>query len=394
MSPRCCALLIRHTLVSILALLVLAACNDGERFRVVLDRAQQQNLDYDSITGVDSIALAAAYFDSHGTPNEQMFAHYLLGCAYRDMGEAPAALQSYQEAVDCADTTSSDCDYRRLMSIYGQMADIFHAQNLPEDELEICDKYGQLALKIQDTLLYIRNLELYVKPYFLLGDTVSMLRSLKQAQQLYINHGYYQEADAIYPVIIFIYIERDSLQKAKELMDIFESRSGLFDSEGNLSKGRGRHDELKGLFYLKNHQLDSAEVRFRRLLLENSVSSNAEAYKGLLAVYKEKADVDSMNKYVVLFEKAVCKERDDIRTHAIHQMHSLYNYHRFLEKANAESRKAAQVKYYLILSMFLIAVIIFIAIIIVLNLTHKKRMREEEADALRRDYMNAVEKRN
>lgn len=30
----------------------------------------------------------AAYYDSHGNTNEQMEAHYLLGCAYRDMGES------------------------------------------------------------------------------------------------------------------------------------------------------------------------------------------------------------------------------------------------------------------------------------------------------------------
>ena len=32
------------------------------------------------------------YYDRHGNANERMRAHYLLGCAYRDMGEAPAAL--------------------------------------------------------------------------------------------------------------------------------------------------------------------------------------------------------------------------------------------------------------------------------------------------------------
>ena len=31
----------------------------------------------------------ADYYDHHGPPNERMEAHYLLGCVYRDMGEAP-----------------------------------------------------------------------------------------------------------------------------------------------------------------------------------------------------------------------------------------------------------------------------------------------------------------
>ena len=110
-------------------LLTLVGCTTETRraqMRHVLDRAQQQNLDYDSITDVDSIALAAAFFDRHGTPNEQMRAYYLLGCAYRDMGEAPAALDLYHEAADRADTASQDCDFAQLSRVYGQSAKIFY----------------------------------------------------------------------------------------------------------------------------------------------------------------------------------------------------------------------------------------------------------------------------
>jgi lipopolysaccharide biosynthesis regulator YciM len=48
----------------------------------------------------------ADYYDRNGTANERMEAHYLLGCVYRDLGDAPRALTSYNNAVDCADTTA------------------------------------------------------------------------------------------------------------------------------------------------------------------------------------------------------------------------------------------------------------------------------------------------
>ena len=69
------------------------------------------------------------YFDDHGTPNDQMLAHYLLGRAYHEHGEAPMALQCYQEATERADTTATDCDYKQLSRVYGQMADIFYYQH-------------------------------------------------------------------------------------------------------------------------------------------------------------------------------------------------------------------------------------------------------------------------
>ena len=45
------------------------------------------------------------YYDSKGAPNEKMEAHYLLGCIYRDMNEAPKAMQCYQDAVESVDTS-------------------------------------------------------------------------------------------------------------------------------------------------------------------------------------------------------------------------------------------------------------------------------------------------
>ena len=58
------------------------------------------------------------YFDQNGTSNERMTAHYLLGRAYTDMGEAPMALRSYQDAVECADTMAMDCDFYMLCSAH------------------------------------------------------------------------------------------------------------------------------------------------------------------------------------------------------------------------------------------------------------------------------------
>jgi tetratricopeptide (TPR) repeat protein len=73
------------------------------------------------------------YFDRHGSANDRMMAHYLKGRVHHDMGESPQALECYQRAAEQADTTRSDCDLYTLYAVYGQMANLFHAQYLPED---------------------------------------------------------------------------------------------------------------------------------------------------------------------------------------------------------------------------------------------------------------------
>ena len=54
--------------------------------------ADAANKCYDTLPSDSILQEVADFYDRHGTPNEQIRAHYLLGCVYRDMGEAPQAL--------------------------------------------------------------------------------------------------------------------------------------------------------------------------------------------------------------------------------------------------------------------------------------------------------------
>ena len=275
---------------------------------------------YDTLPSDTILQEVADYYDRHGTPNEQVRAHYLLGCTYRDMGEAPQALNCYQTAVSCADTTSSDCNYRLLMSVYGQMEELFYKQNLPQDLLEVSNKYSQFALLIQDTLKYIRNLELQTKAYDLMGDTLKMQESIKTAQKLYKAHGYIEQSTSGNGTLAYIAIIRGELSEAKELMDEYESKSGLFDSEGNIIKGREGYYYTKGMYYQSQGKLDSAEYYMRKML---NTSNDVDAYRGLLSVYRERNDKDSLVKYVQLYEKAIDAYSNYLQIETVGQMSSM-----------------------------------------------------------------------
>lgn len=118
----------KYLVTLLLTLLLLLSCTDGERMRRELAGLQARN-QADSLLTDDSLALALCdYFDRHGTANEKMLAHYLLGRTYADMGEAPAALDAFHQAAECADTTAVDCDYSLLARIHGQTANLFYYQ--------------------------------------------------------------------------------------------------------------------------------------------------------------------------------------------------------------------------------------------------------------------------
>ena len=76
----------------------------------------------------------------------------MLGCAYRDMGEAPAAIHYYTIATEKADTAHADsATYATLFRVYGQMAMIYEQQNMPEGELTALSDFCRYAQLARDT---------------------------------------------------------------------------------------------------------------------------------------------------------------------------------------------------------------------------------------------------
>ena len=162
----------RHLPIAIcLVLASVVACSNGDEMRRQLSELQASN-QADSLMTDDSLALTLCeYFDSYGTPNEQMLAHYLLGRTYADMGEAPQALDEYHHAADCADTTAVDCDYRLLAKIHAQTANLFSNQMMPQEmlaELRLMENYSQ---KCNDSIYQALALEWQHSAYEMLGDT-------------------------------------------------------------------------------------------------------------------------------------------------------------------------------------------------------------------------------
>ena len=89
----------RNLLNIVVTTVILTACVGGGKERAILNEADSLNRNYIPLTSDSLLKEATAYFDSHGTPNERLRAHYLLGCAYRDMGESPRAIETWHDAV-------------------------------------------------------------------------------------------------------------------------------------------------------------------------------------------------------------------------------------------------------------------------------------------------------
>lgn len=187
----------------------------------------------------DSAAqVLARYFDEPWhRRNDRVLAHYLLGRAHADMGEAPQAIEDYQTAIECADTTDEDCDFRILRNVYGQMAEVFHAQNLPEDELEAQMMFNKYSWVIGDTLFTIVGYQSLEGPYYLLGEYDSVLAVNKKAREQFLTNGYQDLSARTLMTPIYLYIEEQEYEKAKQGIDIVRSEANIFNEDGTLKPG-------------------------------------------------------------------------------------------------------------------------------------------------------------
>ena len=374
----------KHLLTVIAILLAFACCTteaDRNRMSALLDRADSMNRAYIPMTdGIDSLILEATrFYDHHGTANEQMWAHYLLGCAYRDMGEAPAALQSYQDAVDHADTLSTDCDYAQLARVYAQMAQIFYEQGLYREQLTSDQMSEKYAWKGKDTLAALMSYEQESQAYRNLNMPDSLLYICKHASQLYRKYGYITYAASTLGYTLSELVYRKEFDKARKYMQIYESESGFFDSLGNIQKGREIYYRIKGLYFLHTNVLDSAEYYFSKELRDGKDFDNQHSGAlGLSELYQVSRKPDSVAKYC-LYAYAMSDSLNAHRsTKEIERIQGMYDYSRHQEIAHQEQKKANQRTIVIWICVGLIIVGCLLTIIIIRELTRKKKMAEQK----------------
>jgi tetratricopeptide (TPR) repeat protein len=318
-----------------LLLLLLAACGEShEQMLRQLTELERMNR-ADSVMHNDTLAEhLVRYFDRHGDANERMRAHYILGRTYADMGEAPAALNAYLDAADCADTTAIDCDYHTLSRVYGQMADVFYWQNLMDDYLNACDKSADYAWRDCDTMQALNEeahkpsaynrLKLYDK---VIADFDVLFNQFCKFYGLATAAKY-----CILPVNALL--EKGEYEKAGEYLSIVEQKSGYFDSLGNIEKGREGFYYYKGRYFMAIGQPDSAEYYFRKELSNGTDAMNQNmGALGLSRLFMKVHRPDSAAKYALYSYEMMDSVYSQMATAEVERTAAMYNYSRHQQHA-------------------------------------------------------------
>ena len=368
----------KHLLTVILLLLSLSCCtSEGEksRMRAGLDSLNQRNRNDLPFTTTD-VQPYVDFFDKHGTPNDRLLAHYLMGRAYHEQGEAPMALEQYQKAAESADTISADCDYYTMTAIYGQMADLYHLEFLPSDELHALRQVEHFAKLDKDTFSSIMAYKLRMRPYWLTNDIDSVIIIAQRAMRMFEEKGYGKSAIRVLPTLINICLDRSQYNEAADMLDDYRQKSELFDSNGEIAKGYEMYYYQEGRHQLHLQQLDSAEVCFRKAI---DAGFREAGYRGLLSLYKEKRCIDSVFKYALLYTAANDSASRHESSHMVHQISSMYDYQRNERIAMEKSAEADRLFLLLIIYTALGVIIVVMAYIFY---QRKRQQVSSEIEAL------------
>ena len=291
-----------HRILALCCLLLAVGCADRkEQMMARLAELERQNI-ADSLMTNDSLAKAlVAYFDDHGTPNERLRAHYILGRTYADLGEAPAAIDAYLDAAACADTTAADCDYHTLSRVYGQMANVFYGQNLMQESLDASDNAVQYAWKDCDTLQALGEQALQLTAYEHLQMYTRVASRFDSLFTSLTRFGGIQFAAKYCMLPVFSLHQTGDYAKAHHYIRIYELHSGYYDSEkDSIEDGREVYYYHKGMNFLYAQQYDSAELCFRKELSQGKDFNNQNAAsKGLALLFSANSLPDSAAKYAL-----------------------------------------------------------------------------------------------
>jgi hypothetical protein len=220
--------------------------------------------------------------------------------------------------------------------------------------------------------------------YILLNKNDSAEIILKSALKQYWDNGYTQEALLYSRLLLHLYVQQpDKLAEAKSLMDLFETKSNLFDGNHELPPSQHQYYDYKGRYFEGIHQLDSAEYYYRKIYFPSMPFVVQDPmYRGLLSVFSKRHQADSIAKYAQLYctvndSSIALKDRDQIA-----RMTALYNYNRLQEEAHDNEVKA----YRIFIGLIIVLVVIGFTIIAVL-LGYRyyqnkiKKLKTELADA-------------
>ena len=330
--------------------------SQAQKMRYELLRHKAMNKACITFTSDSVMKKVVDYYDHHGSANERMLANYALGCVYRDMHEAPMALEYYNKATEQADTTAADCDYGTLYRVYSQMGFLFSKQYLPYQLLDAFGKAEKYAYLAKDTLNAIINYQNRENAYSYLGNKDSVIAINLHAATMFKQIGNNYAAAIAFGCNYNYYVEKEDTLNALKTFKAYFSTGYEGNSEYEDSKAYVLCQ--KGTYYMFTAQLDSAYNNLQQSLrLCKSYSIKAATTKALAQYYAKVNQPAMAMKYALQSSEYNDSDLIEARKTQLQQVQAMYDYSRNQEvakRAEQKAKRSMQMNYMIVLACIML----------------------------------------
>lgn len=283
------------------------------------------------------IKKVVAYYEDGGDKSLLPEAYYYAGRVYRDLGDAPQALDYFERAADVLPPRGQEV---LAGKIYSQTGTLFLYQQMYEEALEMFRRAYAYDVKAGDVRGQVFALRDITNVYQRMEKLDSTLAYIQKAHVLASECGNVDMLSLVQGQRLSLYLQLQKYDSAEVcLREAFKhvhkaNHSGLYSMASQLYNYTGR--------------LDSAIYYWNLLVDSGTIYAKGMSHFALAQVAMRRKDTDKALRHFVQYQLCEDSIRRLTNTETIRQMHSLYNY-KLREKENqklkAEKRQRQMLLY-------------------------------------------------
>lgn len=353
-----------------------SAKNVDMKWRMLM--ATAQNKLYMQMPTDSAFSEVVAYYERNGSDNEKMQSRYLLGCIYRDMNDAPKAIECYNYVLEHFSDIDSQEGYKLLALSYGEKADLLYAQLLLPKAIAAYNNAILYSEKCNDSLLLANNYNYKSFAYSLLNMYDSAIVANETSTKILLALNRKTDAAIVYGCNMINYLKKKDFVKLKKAVDMYELNSGLFHN-GEIEKGKEIFYYFKASYHLNVNNLDSASYYFYKdLSLCSDYNNKHAATEGLAQVYTLVNNKDSMAKYTTLAsawnDSLYLNKNSELSA----KNEALYSYNSYKRSAAKSMYENQTTKFSYRIVLVLIVILILLGIFFIRKKTQKVWWRHNQ----------------
>jgi len=307
-----------------------------------------------------------AYYEAEGDPRLLPEAYYYAGRTYRDLNDAPQALDYFHKSLEAA-VLVSDSSVNAV--IHAQIGEIYFSQSLYEKALKQYTAAYRLDSLAGDTLGQLLDLRDMAFTHRMQHQPALAQQYLRQAAQLADAYDDAEMQGLIGVQLAGLYNQMGDYNQAAQLMEQVLPYVGAPD--------RLSAYDVYAHVLLNQGKLDEAQAYYEQLVEAYNLQIRADAYDGLANIAALRHETDRYQHYYNLYKEYQDSLQQVAATETVSRMNALYDY-QLREKENTRLKLANQQQRVLIVGVGVVALLALLGLFMY-YLRRRRQLRQRLA---------------